>query len=321
VEGTGARVKAAVFTRYGPPEVLQLKEVEKPTPKDDQLLIRVFSTTVTSGDVRVRKADPFLVRLFFGLMRPKKAILGSDLAGEVEAVGKDVKRFKVGDQVFGLCQRAYAEYTCVLEGGPRAMKPANMTFDEAAAIPWGSGCSLYFLRRGNVRRGQRVLIYGASGALGTAAVQLAKYFGAEVTGVCSTANLELVKSLGADKVIDYTKEDFTRPATYDLIYHTVGKISFRASMKSLKRGGVYVSALALAPIVRRLWASIAGRKKVIGGIAKVKAEDLVFLKELVEAGHLRPVIDRRYPLEQIAEAHRYVERGHKKGNVVITIRT
>lgn len=314
-------MKAAVFTRYGPPDVLQLKEVEKPTPKDNQLLIRVFATTVTSGDVRVRKADPFLVRLFFGLIRPRKTILGSDLAGEVEAVGKDVKRFKVGDKVFGGAVASYAEYTCVLEGGPRALKPANLTFEEAAAIPWGSGCSLYFLRKGKIQRGQRVLIYGASGSLGTAAVQLAKHFGAEVTGVCSTANLDLVKSLGADKVIDYTKEDFTSPATYDLIYHTVGKISFRASMKSLKPGGVYVSALSLAPILRRLRAWIAGRKKVIGGICKVKAEDMVFLKELVEAGHLRPVIDRRYPLDQIAEAHRYVERGHKKGNVVITLRT
>jgi len=313
-------VKAAVYTRYGPPDVLHLEEVEKPNPKDNQLLIRVFATTVTSGDVRVRKADPFLVRFFMGLLSPKEAILGSDLAGEVEAVGKDVTRFKVGDKVFGGGIHTYAEYTCLLEGGPRAIKPTNLTFEEAAAIPWGAGCSLYFLRRGNIRKGQKVLIYGASGSLGTAAVQLAKHFGAEVTGVCSTANLELVKSLGADKVIDYTREDFTSPATYDLIYHTVGKISFRASLKSLKKGGIYVSALMLVPIVRRLWASMAGRKKVIGGICKVKAEDLVFLKELVEAGHLRPVIDRRYPLEQIAEAHRYAERGHKKGNVVITLR-
>ena len=314
-------MKAVVCTRYGPPEVLQLKELGKPTPKDNQMLIRVHATTVTSGDVRVRKADPFIVRFFMGLSRPKKPILGSDVAGEVEAVGKDVKRFKVGDKVFGGGLSTYAEYTCLLEGGPRAMKPANLTFEEAAAIPWGGGCSLYFLRRANIRKGQKVLIYGASGSLGTAAVQLAKYFGAEVTGVCSTANLELVKSLGADKVIDYTKEDFTSPATYDIIYHTVGKMSFRASVKSLKRGGVYVSALLLLGIVRRPWAWIAGRKRVIGGICKVKAEDMVFLKELVEAGHLRPVIDRRYPLEQIAEAHRYVEQGHKKGNVVIAIRT
>jgi len=312
-------MKAILCTKYGPPDVLQVREVEKPTPKDNQMRIRVFATTVTSGDVRSRKADPFIVRLFLGLMRPRKPILGSDLAGEVEAVGKDVRRFKPGDQVFGLGISTYAEYTCVRENGPRALKPADMTFEEAAAIPWGAGCSLYFLRRGNIRRGQRVLIYGASGALGTAAVQLAKYFGAEVTGVCSTANLELVKSLGADKVIDYTKEDFATPATYDLIYHTVGKISFSRSLKSLKEGGVYVSALLLAPFLRRPWASLAGHKKVVGGIAKVKAEDIVFLKELVEAGKLRAVIDRRYPLEQIAEAHRYAEGGHKKGNVVITL--
>lgn len=312
-------MKAIVCTRYGPPDVLQLKEVEKPIPKDNQILVRVRATTVTSGDVRVRKADPFIVRLFFGLTKPKRPILGSDLAGQVEAVGKDVRRFKPGDQIFGGGIRTYAEYTCVKEDGPRAIKPANVTFEEAAAIPWGAGCSLYFLRRGGIREGQKVLIYGASGSLGTAAVQLAKYFGAEVTGVCSGANLELVKSLGADEVIDYTKQDFAARATYDLVYHTVGKISFSRGLRSVKRGGAYVSALSLAPILRRLWAAIAGRKKVVGGIAKVKAADIVFLKELVEAGKLRPVIDRRYPFEQIAEAHRYVEQGHKKGNVVITV--
>lgn len=312
-------MKAIVCTRYGPPDVLQLKEVEKPIPKDNQILVRVRATTVTSGDVRVRKADPFIVRLFFGLTKPKRPILGSDLAGQVEAVGKDVRRFKPGDQIFGGGIRTYAEYTCVKEDGPRAIKPANVTFEEAAAIPWGAGCSLYFLRRGGIREGQKVLIYGASGSLGTAAVQLAKYFGAEVTGVCSGANLELVKSLGADEVIDYTKQDFAARATYDVVYHTVGKISFSRGLRSVKRGGAYVSALSLAPILRRLWAAIAGRKKVVGGIAKVKAADIVFLKELVEAGKLRPVIDRRYPFEQIAEAHRYVEQGHKKGNVVITV--
>ena len=309
-------MKAATYTRYGPPEVLQVKEIEKPTPKDNQILVRVFATSVTSGDVRSRKADPFIVRLFLGLLRPRKPVLGSDLAGEVEAVGEEVRRFKSGDQVFGLGVRTYAEYTCVKEDGPRAIKPANVTFEEAAAIPWGAGCSLFFLRRGGIRAGQRVLIYGASGSLGTAAVQLAKYFGAEVIGVCSTANLDLVKSLGADKVIDYTKEDFTSSGPYDLIYHTVGKLSFSRGVKALKKGGVYVSALLLAPSLRRLR---AGGRKVIGGIAKVKVEDMVFLKELVEAGKLRPVIDRRYTLEQIAEAHRYAERGHKKGNVVVTL--
>ncbi len=311
-------MRAAVYTRYGPPDVLHLKEVEKPTPKDDQVLIRIYATTVTSGDVRLRKADPFIVRFFAGLTRPKRTIMGSDLAGEIEAVGKDVTRFKVGDQVFGGGVGTYAEYTCVLDEGLRALKPANMTFEEAAAVPFGALSSLHFLRRGNIQAGQRVLIYGASGALGTAAVQLAKYFGAEVTGVCSTANLDLVKSLGADHVIDYTREDFTRPATYDLVFDTVGKSSFLSSMKSLKKGGVYASAVAVAPILRKLWASMTG-KRVIGGIVKETIDDLLFLKELIEAGKLKSVIDRRYPLEQIAEAHRYVEKGHKKGNVVITV--
>jgi NADPH:quinone reductase-like Zn-dependent oxidoreductase len=312
-------MKAVVCTKYGPPEVLRVAAVEKPTPQDNQVRIRIIATTVTSGDVRLRKADPFVVRLFFGLLRPRKPILGSDLAGEVDAVGKDVRRFKPGDQIFGMGVRTYAEYTCVRENGPRALKPTNMTFVEAAAIPWGAGCSLYFLRRGGIRAGQKVLIYGASGSLGTAAVQLAKSFGAEVTGVCSTANLELVKSLGADKVIDYTKEDFATPETYDLVYHTVGKLSFPRGLKSLKKGGAFVSALLLTSLLRRPWAWIAGRKKVVGGIAKVKAEDMVFLKELVEAGKLRAVIDRQYPLEQIAEAHRYAEGGHKRGNVVVTL--
>jgi len=313
-------MKAIVCTKYGPPTVLQAEEVEKPTPKDDQVLIRVRATTVTSGDVRLRKADPFFIRLFFGLLKPRKPILGSDFAGEVEAVGKDVRRFKPGDQVFGLGARTYAEYTCLTEKGPRALKPTNTSFEEAAAIPWGAGCSLYFLRRGGIRAGQKVLVYGASGSLGTAAVQLAKFFGAEVTAVCSAANLELVKSLGADKVIDYTKEDFAAAGPYDLVYHTVGKISFSKGLRSLKKGGAYVSALLLAPILRRPWAAIAGRKKVVGGIAKVKAEDMEFLKELVEAGKLSAVIDRQYPLEQIAEAHGYAEGGHKKGNVVLTLR-
>ena len=312
-------MKAIVCTRYGPPDVLQVKEVERPIPKDNQVLIKIYATTVTSGDVRLRKADPFLVRLFAGLTRPRQSILGSELAGEIQAVGKEVKRFNVGDQVFGAGVRTYAEYTCLLEGGPRGMKPANMTFEEAAAIPFGALSALHFLRKGNIGAGQRVLIYGASGGVGTAAVQLAKSFGAEVTGVCSTANLALVKSLGADHVIDYTKEDFTQPSTYDIIFHTVGKISFLTCMKSLKRRGVYLSDLALAPILRKVWAAVNGGKRVIGGIAKPKAEDLVFLKGLIEAGKLRSVIDRRYPLEQIAEAHRYVERGHKKGNVVITV--
>jgi len=312
-------VKAAVCTRYGPPEVLQIREVEKPTPKENQILVRIRATSVTSGDVRIRKADPWIVRLFAGLTKPRTPILGGEFAGEVEAVGKDVKRFKPGDQIYGAGVRTYAEYTCLKEDGPRVTKPANLTFEEAAVIPFGSLSALHFLRRGNIQKGQRVLIYGASGAVGTAAVQLAKYFGADVTGVCSGANVDLVKSLGAGEVIDYTKQNFASPARYDLIFHTVGKISFSAALRSLKPGGVYASALFLAPILRKPRAWAAGRKRLVGGIAKPKAEDLVFLRGLIEAGKLKAVIDRRYPLDQIVEAHRFVEGGHKKGNVVITV--
>ncbi|MCJ2531153.1 MAG: NAD(P)-dependent alcohol dehydrogenase [Candidatus Thermoplasmatota archaeon] len=311
-------MKAIVYTRYGPPEVLQVKEIAKPTPEDNEVLIRISATAVTAGDVRMRGANPWVARLFLGLLRPKNIRVGSELAGEVEAVGKDVSRFKEGDQVFGASRGANAEYMCVPEEGMLATKPANMTFEEAAAVPFGALSSLYFLRKGSIRRGQRVLIYGASGAVGTTAVQLAKYYGAEVMGVCSTANLDMVRSLGTDDVIDYTKEDFTRPATYDLIFDTVGKSSFLSCMKSLKRGGVYLSALALAPIARRIWAAMSG-KRVIAGIASPKTEDLVFLKEIIEAGKLRSVIDRRYSLDQIVEAHRYVDKGHKKGNVVISV--
>lgn len=308
-----------MYTRYGPPDVIQVRDIEKPIPKDNQVRIKVHATTVTSGDCRMRKADPFLVRFFMGFTRPKKPILGSDVAGVIDAVGKDVRRFKVGDQVYGGGQGTYAEYVCLIADGLRGMKPANMTFEEAAAVPFAALSALHFLRKAEVRKGQRVLIYGASGAVGTAAVQLAKHYGAEVTGVCSTANLDLVRSLGADHVIDYTKEDFARPGAYDLVFDTVGKASFSRSLKSLKKGGTFASALMLAPILRRLRASLSGGKRVIGGIANPKKEDLDFLRDVIEAGHLKSVIDRRYPLEQVVEAHRYVDTGHKKGNVVLVV--
>jgi NADPH:quinone reductase-like Zn-dependent oxidoreductase len=320
-------MKAIICTEYGSPKVMQLKEVEKPTPRENEILIRIYATTVTSADVRIRKSDPFPVRFFYGLKRPKKnTILGSELAGEIEAIGKNVKGFKEGDQVFagaGTSFGANAEYICLPETAAVAIKPINMTYEEASAIPFGATTSLLFLRdKGNIQDGQKILIYGASGALGTAAVQLAKSFGTEVTGVCSTANLELVESLGADKVIDYTKEDFTKSGkTYDIIFDTVGKSPFSGCLRSLKQNGIYLRAvhINLSPVLRGLWTSMTSNRKVIGGVVIERKEDLIFLKELIEAGKMKSVIDRRYPLEQTAEAHRYVEQGHKRGNVVIRV--
>lgn len=318
-------MKAIVYEKYGPPEVLHLEQMEKPAPKDNEVLIRVHATAVNSGDVRMRKADPFAVRFMLGLIRPGKRVLGVVFAGKIEAVGKKVTLFKEGDQVYGstfLSFGAYAEYKCLPEEGIIAIKPVSLTYEEAAAIPFGGNTALHFLKRAKIQSGQKILVYGASGAVGTAAVQIAKYFGAEVTAVCSTGNVAMVKSLGADSVIDYTMEDFTkRREAYDIIFDTVGKSPFSGSVKSLKKNGYYLRIvhMSLVPIVKGLWISMTSNKKVIGGVASGKAEDLIFLNKLIEAGQLKPVIDKTYPLEQIVEAHGYVEKGHKKGNVIIAI--
>ncbi len=296
-------MKAIVCTKYGPADGLQLQEVEKPTPRDNEVLIRIHATTVTSGDVILRSLNfplGLVFRLVFGLGKSK--ILGHELAGEIETVGKGVELFEQGDQVFANTGRgggAYAEYIRLPEDGLLALKPANMTYEEAAAVPIGGMTALFLMRKANIQSGQRVLVYGASGSVGTYAVQLAGYFGAEVTGVCSSTNLEMVRSLGANKVIDYTKEDFTESGeTYDLVFDAVGKSSASRGKGSLKEKGLVLT---------------------VKSPTSPKAEDLVFLRELIEAGKMRAVIDRRYPLDQIPEAHRYVEKGHKKGNVVISV--
>jgi NADPH:quinone reductase-like Zn-dependent oxidoreductase len=321
-------VKAMVCTAYGSADVLQLQEVEKPTPEHNQVLIKVLATTVNIGDCRVRSFDaplPFWIpyRITTGLMRPKNPILGAVVAGEVEAVGEDVKRFRKGDQVYGMDidgRGAHAEYMCRSEEGALAQKPANMTYEEAAAVPHGTLTALTFLReKGKVQSGQRVLINGASGAVGTAAVQLAKHFGAEVTGVCGTTNLEMVKSLGADRVVDYTREDFESGETYDIIFDAVGKSSFSRCKNSLEPKGIYLATdPTLGVVLSMLW-TLIGSKKAIWALGPERAQDLEYLTELIEAGEIKAVIDRRYPLEQTAEAHRYVEKGHTKGNVVIAV--
>jgi len=317
-------MKAIKFTSYGAPEVLQLKEVDKPIPKDNEILIRIFATAANSGDVRLRKADPWAVRLFFGLTKPRINILGGFLSGEIEAAGKNVTKFKAGDKVFGATGMgfgAYAEYKCLPEDGILAIKPNNISHAQAATILFGGTAALYFLRKANIKSGQKVLIYGASGAVGTAAVQLANYYGAEVTGVCSASNAALVKSLGADKVIDYTKGDFTKNGEkYDVIFVTVDKLSFSKSIKSLKKQGTLIlGATGLSQTLKAVLTSLISKQKVLLGLISQKANDIIFLKELIEKGDYKPVVDRSYPLKEMAAAHRYVEQGHKRGNVAITL--
>jgi NADPH:quinone reductase-like Zn-dependent oxidoreductase len=322
-------MKAVVYTKYGPPDVLQLKEVEKPVPKDNEVLIRIYAATVNAGDCEMRSCKApilsrLLIRIFFGIRKPRKGILGQELAGEIESVGKEVTQFKKGDQVFAATEMrlgAYAEYVSLPSKYAMAIKPANMTFEEAATVPLGGFNALYFLRKGNIQSGQRVLINGAGGSIGTYAVQIAKVFEAEVIAVDSTKKLDMLRSIGADHVIDYTQEDFTKNGEcYDVIFDIVGKSSFSRSVKSLNPKGRYLLAiLRLSQMLRGLWTSMTSSKKVMTGLASYRTEDLEYLKELIEAGKIRPVIDRCYPLEQVVEAHRYVEKGHKKGNVVITL--
>jgi NADPH:quinone reductase-like Zn-dependent oxidoreductase len=334
-EGRVDQMKAIVWTKYGPPEVLKLQEVEKPTPKNDEVLIRIYATTVTAGDCELRSLKlPFIMglplRIWIGFLKPKgSTIPGTELAGEIEATGKDVKLFKEGDQVFGAAGMKFganAEYISLpeqpgdMEGGV-AIKPANMTYEEAATVPFGGRDALHFLRLGKIQSGQKILINGAGGSIGTFAVQLAKLDGAEVTAVDSTAKLDMLRSLGADHVVDYTQEDFTQNGEiYDVIFDVVGKISFSRTNKVLKENGIYLLANPASQMITGLWTQMTSSKKVVMQTASGTVRDLEFLRGLVEEGKLRTVIDKSYPLEEIAEAHRYVEAGGKKGNVVITVR-
>ncbi|MBZ0281128.1 MAG: NAD(P)-dependent alcohol dehydrogenase [Anaerolineae bacterium] len=329
-------MKAVMYTEYGSPDVLHLKEIEKPTPKDNEILIRIHTINVNYGDIIARNfgnVTPrefnmpsiflFLARMEFGFRKPKKQILGSEFAGEVEAVGKAVKQFKVGDPVFGYrgsSMGANAEYLCMPETGLVALKPGNLSYEEAAAIPGGALTALSLLQKVDIQPGQKVLVNGASGSIGSYALQLAKHFGAEVTGVCGTTRLELVKALGADKVIDYTREDFTKNGeTYDLIFDVLGRSSFSRCKRSLKPNGRYfLASFKMKQVFQMLWTSFVGSKKVVCALSSDTPENLAFVKELAEAGKLKAIVDRCYPMEQAAEAHRYVEKGHRTGSVLIT---
>jgi NADPH:quinone reductase-like Zn-dependent oxidoreductase len=317
-------MKAILYDRYGPPEVLRLAEVERPVPGDDEVLVRIHATTVNRTDAGLRSAELFISRFITGLLRPKNKILGMELAGEVDAVGPAVTEFKVGDAVFGgTGSGAWAEFVCLRESASLALKPAGMTFEEAASVFDGASLALACLRQADPLQGRSIVVYGASGSVGTAAVQLARHFGADITAVCSTRNVELVRSLGADAVVDYTQEDFTKNGKrYDVIFDAVGQTSFRPCRRSLKRGGTYIETdlgfmwhVPLLLLATR-W---IGDKKVKIGITSYKKEDLLFLKGLIEAGKYHAVIDRTYPLEEVIEASRYVETGQKTGNVVLTV--
>ena len=324
-------MKAVVHTKYGSPDEIQIKELEKPIPKNNEVLIKIRATTVTTSDCNARtftfvpKSFMFFARIMFGFKKPKINILGIDLAGEIEAVGKNVTLFKVGDQVFGSpgdSFGAHAEYICIPEKGTLVIKPKDLSYEKAAAISLAGNTALFFMRDlGKIQAGQKVLIHGASGAIGTYAVQLASYYGAEVTGICSGSNAEMVESLGANRVIDYTTTDFTQSGeTYDLIFDVVGKTTFLECKSSLKQKGVYLeNSLELKDILMMIWTSFIGGKKIKGGVSKERIENLNFFKELIETGKLKPVIDRSFPLEETADAFKYVEKGHKKGTVVISV--
>jgi len=326
-------MKAVVTTKYGPPEVLELREVEKPTPEDNQVRIKIHATTVTAGDCEMRSLKlplgyQLVLRMGFGFRRPRREIPGTEVAGEIEAIGKDVKKFKVGDQVFGACGMKFganAEYVCLpavpgeMEGGV-TIKPANMTFEEAATVPFGGRDSLHFLRLGNIQNGQKLLINGAGGSIGTFAIQLAKHYGAEVTAVDSTAKLDMLRSIGADHVVDYTQEDFTQNGEiYDVIFDVIGKVSFSHTEKSITQNGTYLLANPVSQMFQALWTKMRSSRKIIMQTASGTIADLVFLRGLIEEGKLKTIIDRTYPLEQIVEAHKYVQKGGKLGNVVITV--
>ncbi|MFS0862281.1 NAD(P)-dependent alcohol dehydrogenase [Fredinandcohnia sp. 179-A 10B2 NHS] len=323
-------MRAILYKKYGPPNVLQLKEVEKPIPKDNEILVKVKATTVSVADIRSRSftVPPLFwlpARITLGLRQPKKQILGMELAGVVESIGRNVKRFKEGDQVFAATLSdfgAYAEYKCLSEDGPVSIKPNNITMEEAAAIPIGARTALFFLRKATLKKGDKILIYGASGSVGSYAVQLAKYFGANVTGVCSTTNLDMVKALGADKVVDYTKEDLSKlEGTYDVIFEAVNKSSFSTWLVLLKSGGTYINVTEPIPSFQMVWAKLTGNINfIMSRNSPETSEALEFIKGLIEKGKLKVAIDRSYPFEEIVEAHRYVEKGHKKGNVIITIK-